>query len=57
MHPSLRLFWAGLSVLALGLAGCDGGPLPGKDGGIGGTGGRTSETDGAAGGALLMLRV
>jgi FG-GAP repeat len=53
MHPSLRLFWAGLSVLALGLAGCDGGPLPGKDGGVGGTGGRTSETDGAAGGSKM----
>jgi hypothetical protein len=53
MHPSLRLFWAGLSVLALGLAGCDGGPLPEKDGGIGGTGGRTSETDGAAGGSKM----
>jgi hypothetical protein len=35
MHSSLRLFWTGLSVLALGVAGCGGSSSIATDGGDG----------------------
>src|ERR1700690_487908 len=51
MHSSLRLFWTGLSVLALGVAGCGGSSSIATDGGDGGKtdGGKTdgSKTDGS----------
>ena len=51
MHSSLRLFWTGLSVLALGVAGCGGSSSTATDGGDGGKtdGSKTdgSKTDGA----------